>query len=128
MHEQSLIRALLTQVAELAELHHASQVDVIEVELGPLSGVETLLLQSAFERRTPQDLFRATSLLIHEIPLTAGCVDCRTEFVPTMFRFICPQCSSTNVNVIRGDEVRLLTVTVQSSEVTAGPPHSRSAT
>ena len=114
MHEQSLIRSLLSQVAELAERHQASQVDVIEVEVGPLSGVETLLLQSAFEQRPPLDLFRTTSLRIHEVPLTAICHDCRAEFDLTTFRFLCPHCSSTNVNVIRGDEVRLLTVTVQS--------------
>jgi hypothetical protein len=50
MHEESLVRSLLHQVEDLARQHHATEVDDIEVEIGPLSGVESLLVQEAFER------------------------------------------------------------------------------
>ena len=50
MHEESLVRSLLHQVEDLAQQHHATEVEDIEVEIGPLSGVEPLLVREAFER------------------------------------------------------------------------------
>ena len=50
MHEESLIRSLLRQVDQLKQIHQGLEVEEIEVEVGPLSGVEPLLLKDAFER------------------------------------------------------------------------------
>ena len=50
MHEESLVRSLLEQVRRLVREHAAETVERIEVEVGPLSGVELDLLRSA--RRT----------------------------------------------------------------------------
>ena len=48
MHEMSLARCLLAQVGHLVEAHGGGTVRSIRVQLGPLSGVEPLLLASAF--------------------------------------------------------------------------------
>lgn len=116
MHEVSLVRSLLSQVAQLVAEHHGCGVERIEVEIGPLSGVEPLLVKSAFEQLAPNSASRQAELMIHEIPLTAHCEDCHLEFDMESFHFQCPQCRSAYVRIIRGDAFRLLNVTIQQRQ------------
>ena len=50
MHEASLARALLNQVAQIARDRQGQAVLEVIVQVGPLSGVEPLLLVEAFSR------------------------------------------------------------------------------
>ena len=47
MHELSVCGALLDEVSRLAMQHGASAVSMVNLRLGPLSGVEPALLQAA---------------------------------------------------------------------------------
>ena len=49
MHEQSLVRALLSQVREACLPLPSSDAEEVVVSIGPLAGVEPLLVESAFE-------------------------------------------------------------------------------
>ena len=50
MHEASLVESLLEQVQTLVSEHGGGDVEVVEVEIGPLSGVEPELVDLAFQR------------------------------------------------------------------------------
>ena len=50
MHEASLVASLLRQVDELAAQNGGGRVDQVRIEVGPLAGVEPLLMREAFER------------------------------------------------------------------------------
>ncbi len=113
MHEESLMRTLLRQVDHLARQHQAVSVDEIQVEVGPLSGVEPILLMSAFERLVVLTNFETARLVLREVPLECRCRMCFAEFVLENFRFICPQCGSGSVEILRGDSMRLLNVSMQ---------------
>ncbi|MBC7966678.1 MAG: hydrogenase maturation nickel metallochaperone HypA [Fuerstia sp.] len=113
MHEESLIRSLLRQVEELAQQHHAIAVEDIEVEVGPLSGVEPLLLQDAFERLRAQFLWPQADLSVLQVGLDVRCRNCGTESQLQDFRFMCHECGSTSLQIVRGDACRLLNVRIQ---------------
>ncbi len=115
MHEASLVRTLLDKVTALLTEHRGESVDEIRVELGPLSGVEPLLIQSAFEQLAPQHALGNSKLVINEIPLTAKCRTCGAKFEIERFRFRCSACESSELQVISGDEFRLLSITIQQS-------------
>lgn len=113
MHEESLMRSLLRQVEELAETNEAVGVEEIEVEVGPLSGVESLLLSSAFDRlKESIPLCAAAVLIIKHVDLTMKCRDCGCEFVLPSFKFVCSQCGSISLKTLRGDALRLLNVQI----------------
>ena len=112
MHETSLVQSLLTQVATILHDHPGSRVESIRVEIGPLSGVEPLLISSAFDRLVESTPCRGAALRIEQIELTARCRDCDSEFVLDQFRFVCPNCASDRVTILRGDEFRLLDITL----------------
>lgn len=114
MHEESLVRSLLKQVESIAADHDATRIDAIEVEIGPLSGVEPLLVESAFERVSQAAGFENTNLQINIVPLTEECLACATSFESGDPVFCCPACSSNNVRITRGDQFRLMNVVLQT--------------
>jgi hydrogenase nickel incorporation protein HypA/HybF len=116
MHEASLVQSLLAQSARILEEHGGRSVESIRVEIGPLSGVEPLLVRSAFERMCDSTPCRGAFLTIEEVPLSARCQRCCLEFEIEAFRFVCPSCKSTLIQVTRGDEFRLLDVTIHEAE------------
>lgn len=124
MHEVSLMRSLLRQVQELAYAHHAVQVDQIEVELGPLSGVEPLQLQSAFEQLIDGTTFATSRLKLTLVELDVRCDDCGAHFSLNDFRFVCQICGSTSLTILRGDSLRLLTVQMSIEQHPSEPETS----
>ena len=117
MHERSLINALLRQVEKLRRDHGAGSVSEVRVEVGPLSGVEPLLLATAFEQLASASNLSDAKLVIDEVPLRAVCKFCDREFEVQGFVFRCPACGQ-NVRVIRGDEFQLVSVSLQEAERT----------
>ena len=125
MHEVSLVQSLLEQVDRIVTEQGGRAAVEVRVEIGPLSGVEPLLVKAAFDqltgRRSHETSVRAltslaTTLIIDEVPLTARCGSCHTEFIVERFRFVCPHCGLRETNVVRGDAFRLMSVTVDVSE------------
>ncbi len=115
MHEKSLVRSLLKQVDELRIENNALSVALITVELGPLSGVEPQLIQVAFGELVAEYFDEQPTLDIRLVPLQIRCRSCRHESAVDGITLECPECSSTKVQVIRGDEFRLLDISMQVS-------------
>jgi len=101
----------LKQVEVIRRQHGAEQVTEVRVELGPLSGIETLLLVGAFERLVSETTAANANLVIDEVALCAECEACRCEFEVIDFVFRCPTCGG-NVRVICGDQCQLVSVSL----------------
>ena len=114
MHEVSLIRSLLRQVERLCEQHKGAAILEIEVEIGPLSGVEPLLVRDAFDVCSPGTRCEGASLTIREVPLKAHCRECSQESELAGFHFRCAHCGSHFLTITQGEEFRLLNVTIQA--------------
>jgi len=112
MHEASLVKSLLEQVDRLAAEHAAVAVEEVRVRIGPLSGVEPMLVSLAFERLAPA----GANLVVEEVPLTARCRDCCKLFELKQFRFHCSYCESSDVDVIEGDVFMLESITIRRVE------------
>ncbi len=116
MHETSLVRSLLNQVEHIRATNNGTTVNQIEVEIGPLSGVEPLLVREAFGILVGHTNWPAAEIVIREIPLEACCRECRSNFNLVAFRFECPDCGSRSVKVTHGAAFRLLNVTLETAE------------
>jgi hydrogenase nickel incorporation protein HypA/HybF len=119
MHEMSLVRSLLAQAAELVASHCGVAVERIRVEMGPLSGVEPVLVSLAFEQLVESTSCRGAQLVIDAVPLACRCRECQGEFEMHDFRFRCPECMSAAVHVIRGDEFRIVDITIRTADKAA---------
>jgi|694.fasta_scaffold11749_5 hydrogenase nickel incorporation protein HypA/HybF len=107
MHERSLAKKILQQVEEILEEYPGQRILSVELEVGPMSGVEPDLLLSALAEPVVSKL-EGISFSITEVPLRAACELCHTEFVVNDFLFRCSQCSSADVIITQGDSVRIL--------------------
>ncbi len=115
MHEYSLARALLNQVEQIVRREGATGVFSVCVTIGEFSGVDPDLLQSAFEDVAELSCFGKTELLIEKVALEARCENCSNEFLVERFRFVCPKCECAQVRVIRGEEMMLERVLLEST-------------
>jgi len=115
MHERSLLQALLKQVNQLQAEYGQNEVEEIAVEAGALSGVEPLLLSSAFKEFAPQ--FPNAKLTIQVVPVTALCQSCCQSWSVAQFSSECPACHSPWVQITGGDAFRLLHVTLRDRSV-----------
>ncbi len=116
MHEQSLVRSLLKQVESLRCEYDGGCVSEVRVEIGPLSGVESLLLLGAFELLSNGTTADGATLVVDEVPLMAKCKSCSHAFEINNFVFSCPLCGG-NVKVTSGDEFLLTSVSFSGDPV-----------
>lgn len=112
MHEFSVVRALIAQVVQAAEPSLASSICAVRVSCGPLAGVEPMLVRTAFEQLKIAAGLGNCQMQIDEQPLLARCQRCDAEFEVVDFRFHCSHCQSTSIQVIQGDQFRLLSLDV----------------
>ncbi|QDT43829.1 Hydrogenase/urease nickel incorporation protein HypA [Gimesia alba] len=120
MHERSLVQRLLHQVQQIVAEDGGGRVTEIRVQVGDLSGVEPLLFQAAFEEMV-SDLFSSEcQLALDIVPVMAVCDDCGQQFEIVDFQFQCPACPTGAVQVIQGDEVKLISINVSSDNPVEG--------
>lgn len=120
MHERSLVQNLLRQVEKIVAAEGGGQVAEIHVQAGDLSGVEPLLFQTAFDDMVPAFFSLDCQLTLEVVPVTAVCSQCGHQFEIVDFQFHCPACQVGSVRVIQGDEVTLISVTINSDNSIEG--------
>jgi len=116
MHEVSLVRDMLGQVRQTIQEYSVDRVTAIHLEIGPLSGVDACLVEQAFCSLIRDTEFEDTQLLVQQPPLMAVCLDCQRSLEVLDFKFICPECHSRRVQVISGDQMRLVDITAECRE------------
>lgn len=115
MHELSLVRALQSQVRQLAAAHGGGAVQRVRLRVGSLSGYEPALLLSAWNLTRDDAQLPAAVLDIDEVPLEVECQSCRGLFQPLRFRFACPACGSSDTQTVRGEGIILASIELVDS-------------
>jgi len=107
MHEESLMRTVINQAEAIADKHGGSALEAITVEIGPLSGVEPQLMQSAFERLVAETRHAQARLKLNVVPLSISCEQCGQQSELVEIRFECPHCEARDVHINAGDNIIL---------------------
>jgi hydrogenase nickel incorporation protein HypA/HybF len=118
MHEFSIAKALITQIRAVEAKEGGAGVTAVEVEVGPLSGVESSQLAEAFHHLTVDSELSQAILHINQAPLIARCAVCQRQFEVNDYFFRCPECGDRDVVVEHGDGVIIRTVTIQVDSAT----------
>ena len=107
MHELSVCIALMDHVRNIAREHRAGQVDRIVLQLGPLSGVEALLLERAWPLAATGTLAERAELVIESAPVMVHCGACGAESEAAPNRLLCGKCGDFRTRLLSGDEMLL---------------------
>lgn len=113
MHEYSVVQALLEQVEELAKENQASKVTKIVTKIGVMSGIEVHLFAVAFNSFKEKTICEEAELLIQIQPIVIKCSSCSEENSLETNHYCCPKCKSTDVEVIDGEDMFLMSLTMQ---------------
>jgi len=107
MHEMSLCENILEILTEQAKEQAFSKVDLVRLEVGPLSGVEVDALRFGFDVVMRGSLAEEAKLEIVCPEATAWCLPCG-ETVPISERYDpCPKCGSHQLQITSGGELRI---------------------
>ena len=112
MHEFSFVRDLLEQVKQAMRSHGSHQLRAIRIEIGPLAGLEPLLVSEAFEQVRDEWELSEVRLVIEQPGLMAKCQACGHPFEVLDFEFVCPCCQSRRIHITQGDQLQLLDLTI----------------
>lgn len=107
MHELSICIALMREVQRIAHEHAAGRVDRIVVQIGPLSGVETRLLEHAWPLAASNTVAEEAELVIENGPVKVRCTRCDTVSEVAPNRLICAACGDFRTQLVSGDEMLL---------------------
>ncbi len=116
MHERSLMRCVFKQVEQLMVEDEYQRVAAVRLSIGEFSGVEPALMEIAFNEMVDDSPLRGAVLQLVTVPLEAKCEACGRQFAVERFVFECPECSSGQVKVLRGEDLMLESLVVEASD------------
>jgi len=120
VHELSLCQNLIDQLADLVSTHDARAVARVRLEIGALSGVEALLLESAFAIAKMDTVAAQAELITAVVAPRVLCEDCGRESDTSPSNLCCPACGSALTELVRGNELMLASVELMVDE--GSPP------
>jgi hydrogenase nickel incorporation protein HypA/HybF len=112
MHELSIAQAIVEQAEAAAARQQARRIRRIEIEVGSLSGVEPYALETAFPVAAEDGVADGAELKIHPVPAEAHCRACGTTFRPEDIFFVCPECASPEVDIVKGRELNIRSIEI----------------
>ncbi len=107
MHEMSLCASMVELIEEQARAQGFERVLCVRLEVGPLAGVELEAMRFGFDVATRGSVADGARLEILQPKAEAWCMACAGT-VPVSSRFdACPVCGGYQLQVTRGDELRI---------------------
>jgi hydrogenase nickel incorporation protein HypA/HybF len=116
MHELSVCLSLLEQVQAIAAERNAVQVTRIELKVGPLSGVESALLHSAWPMAAAGTIATDADFVIEEAGIIVRCSICNAETDAQPNRLVCGACGDYRTAVVSGEEMILQSVELETAQ------------
>ncbi len=113
MHEFSIVQSLLSQCEEHAKINKVRKITKVVVKIGVLSGVESDLLINAFETFKIDTICNDAEFLINMQPIVVLCLDCKSKNELEKYEYICPSCKSTNLKVLDGEDMYLMSLEME---------------
>lgn len=116
MHELAVCQSIVAQVEQIARERN-SRVHSITLRIGPLSGVETELLQHAYPLASAGTRSAAAALIIESLPVRVRCRGCGRETQARPNRLVCSHCHDWQTDLLSGDELLLASVELAPASV-----------
>ncbi len=108
MHEYSIVQSLIDSCEQHATQNDARKVTKVVVKIGVMSGVEPHLLKEAFDTFKDKTICEESEFIMHIQKVKIKCNDCDKESELEKNEYLCPQCESSNINVIDGEDMFLM--------------------
>ena len=112
MHEMSIAVSIVDIVIGAALKEKAVKVEQVEIEIGELSGILPDFLNVCLDAASRDTLAEGATFNIRMIRGEAECEQCDALFACPSFMDPCPECGSYEVRTIRGDDMKVVSITI----------------
>jgi hydrogenase nickel incorporation protein HypA/HybF len=115
MHELSIALGIVEMAEQEARARGAVHVSAVHLKLGQLSGVVKEALRFSYAVSCEGTLLEGSVLVIEEMPAMVFCDQCDgARLLPSIQSFSCPVCGKPTPKVIRGQELELVAMEIES--------------
>ncbi len=115
MHELTICQVLVSQVEDIA-VERTAWVRQVHVGIGPLSGIEPQLLESAYPLACAGTRAEGSLLEIKHTDVRVRCRGCGAETIAAPNRLVCGSCGDWHTDLLAGDELLLLRVELETRQ------------
>ena len=112
MHEFSIALNIVEIATETARTNNADKVNEVEVDIGDMSGVIYEALEFALRSAVKGTILENAHFRLNRIKASAVCLDCRHDFEPEDYLSVCSKCGSSNIDILKGKEMRVKSINV----------------
>jgi hydrogenase nickel incorporation protein HypA/HybF len=113
MHEMGIAQNILDIALDAANKEGAKKISRIDIIAGELRGLVPMQLTFCFGIVAQNTIASGAYLNIEEVPVTAHCKDCGSDFPVAEYEYLCPKCKSVNVEVTGGAELRVKDIEIE---------------
>lgn len=113
MHEYSIVQSLLDSCEQHVEANDATKVTKLIVKIGVMSGVEPDLLKTAFDTFKEKTVCDGCEFIMNIQKVKIKCNACGAESELEKNEFLCPKCESSEINVIDGEDMYLMSLELE---------------
>lgn len=113
MHEYSIVSSLIELCEENARQNNATKIIKINIAIGKLSGVEPVLLKSAFDTFKEEGITKESELVVEIKEIVLQCQKCGHQYTPQGYEYLCPKCGSEEYSIISGEEMHLMSLEME---------------
>lgn len=104
----------IVEIAEReARKEKADNIKSIELEIGQLSGVVIDALKFAMDSAVKNTMLQHSNVHIHFIPGLCQCEVCKHKFESSEIFSLCDHCGSADINVLKGNELRVKALVIE---------------
>lgn len=115
MHEYSIVQSLLDKVEATAAANGATTVHGLTVRIGESSGVDAVLLKTAWDTFREKTLCAKAELTIEPVSVSWECPKCGSPPAALDGPLVCPRCASP-LKLSAGDEIILSRVELEVAD------------
>jgi hydrogenase nickel incorporation protein HypA/HybF len=113
MHERAITESLLEIALRHADQAGAKRITGLYLVIGQLSSFFDESVQFYWDILSEDTIAEKATLHFRRIPVEMACLDCEHHYSPTDKDFICPNCSSSRVKVVAGEEFMLEAIDIE---------------
>lgn len=114
MHEMSVATELIATILEVLEEEGNPKVKKVFLQVGSLSNIVPESLEFCYNIIKVDTVLKNSELVIQHVPVTGKCNSCGQEFEIEHMLFVCPRCQSGEVEVTRGQDLKITELEVEA--------------
>ncbi len=119
MHELGIAQGILDIVGQYVPESQAAGIRSVKVRVGQLAGVVAESLEFSFQAIVAGTSWQTARLEIEKVPTVVECSQCRGRFEIDDIAFSCPECGSTNIDLVSGTDLQVVEIEMEDQPAEA---------